>query len=74
MTNQELFFQWLESQESVSYTDIITKLFDLGEIEEAKLQLNNLKNETLPTLFGERNAYDMVCNTLPKNIVESLVA
>ena len=74
MNKQELFFQWLESQESVSHTDIITKLFDLGAIEEAKFQLNNLKNETLPTLFGECNAYDMVCKTLPKNIVECLVA
>ena len=74
MSSKEKFFQWLESQESVSHNDIIVKLVKLGEVEEAKTQLNNLKNNHI-TIVGEKvSLYEMALGTLPKKIVKSLVA
>lgn len=74
MTSKEKFFQWLRSQESVSNTDIIVKLVKLGEVEEAKNQLNELKNEYVQ-IFGEKHsAYDLTLETLPKKIIKRLVA
>ena len=74
MSSKEKFFQWLDKQETVSHNDIIVKLVKLGEVEEAKKQLNELKNNHITIVGKKVSLYEMALETLPKKIIKSLVA
>ena len=72
-TNQELFHQWMDKKHNVSTLQIITKLVQLGEIEEAKIHLNELKDQKEIIFNGTYNRYDLAIKHLSKPILKKLL-
>ena len=71
-TNQELFHQWLSKKRVVSSEQVITKLVQLGEIEEAKVYLNKCKDVN-ENIFGEMcNLYDDTIKFLSPSVLKKL--